>query len=100
MRACAAPVVPSLPRSECHRRPSAFPLLSADSGDRIEFSARTPFDEELYKCKLQPVDTAMDRGVYGWWQPNAAEVTRLEQIFPTGVCDFTKGDEGRPPGFF
>ncbi len=42
----------------------------------------------------------MDRGVYGWWQPNAAEVTRLEQIFPTGVCDFTKGDEGRPPGFF
>ncbi len=37
MRACAAPVVPSLPRSECHRRPSAFPLLSADSGTGSRF---------------------------------------------------------------
>jgi Tannase-like family of unknown function (DUF6351) len=58
-----------------------------------------PFDEELYKCKLQPVAAAMTRGVYGWWQPSAAEVARLKEIFPTGVCDFAKGDEGRPPGF-
>ena len=28
-----------------------------------------------------------------------AERARLEQIFPTGVCDYTRGDVGRPPGF-
>jgi Tannase-like family of unknown function (DUF6351) len=58
-----------------------------------------PFDEELYKCKLQPVTAAIDRGVYASWKPTNAEVTRLRQIFSTGVCDYSKGDEGRPPGF-
>ena len=61
--------------------------------------AGAPFDEELYKCKLQPVDAAIDRGVYGSWRPSASETARLEQIFPTGVCDFSKRDQGRPPGF-
>jgi Tannase-like family of unknown function (DUF6351) len=61
--------------------------------------AGAPFDEELYKCKLQPVNAAIDRGVYGWWRPTESETARLKQIFPTGVCDFSKGDEGRPPGF-
>jgi Tannase-like family of unknown function (DUF6351) len=61
--------------------------------------AGAPFDEELYKCKLQPVDAAIDRGVYGSWQPSEGETARLKQIFPGGVCDFSKQDEGRPPGF-
>ena len=58
-----------------------------------------PFDEELYKCKLQPVAAAIARGLYGWWDPTEAERARLDEIFPTGVCDFSKGDQGRPPGF-
>jgi Tannase-like family of unknown function (DUF6351) len=58
-----------------------------------------PFDEELYKCKLQPVAAAINRGLYGSWQPGQTETARLRQIFPTGVCDYSKGDEGRPPGF-
>jgi hypothetical protein len=57
-----------------------------------------PFDEELYKCALQPVEAAVDRGLYGWWVPDAAQLARLQQIFPTGVCDFAKGDQGRPAG--
>ncbi len=61
--------------------------------------AGAPFDEEHYKCKLQPVPAAIDRGVYGPWQPSESETARLKQIFPGGVCDFSKGDEGRPPGF-
>jgi Tannase-like family of unknown function (DUF6351) len=56
-----------------------------------------PFDEQLYKCRLQPVSAAVNRGVYGWWRPTRAEIARLEQIFPTGVCDFSKRDVGRPP---
>ena len=58
-----------------------------------------PFDEELYKCKLQPVAAAIGRGLYGSWHPSESERARLEQIFPTGVCDYSKRDEGRPPGF-
>ena len=58
-----------------------------------------PFDEELYKCKLQPLAAAINRGLYGSWQPGSTEIARLEQIYPTGVCDYSKGDEGRPPGF-
>jgi Tannase-like family of unknown function (DUF6351) len=81
----------------------AGPLGPCASVFPIHGTSRTvaggPFDEELYKCKLQPVAAAIDRGVYGWWQPSAAEVDRLREIFPAGVCDFTKGDEGRPPGF-
>jgi hypothetical protein len=55
-----------------------------------------PFDEELYKCALQPVASAVHHGVYGWWRPTAAEAARLGQIFPTGVCDYRRGDQGRP----
>ena len=55
-----------------------------------------PFDEQLYKCALQPVRAAIARGLYGSWRPTRQEIDRLEQIFPTGVCDYTKPDVGRP----
>jgi hypothetical protein len=55
-----------------------------------------PFDEQHFKCALQPVSTAIDRGVYGSWRPSQAERARLEQIFPTGVCDYRRPDVGRP----
>jgi hypothetical protein len=58
-----------------------------------------PFDEQLYKCALQPVAVAIARGGYGSWRPSRAEAERLKQIFPTGVCDFTRPDVGRPHGF-
>jgi hypothetical protein len=50
----------------------------------------------VYKCRLQSVDRAIARGLYGSWTPSAAERARLEQMFPTGVCDYTRGDVGRP----
>jgi hypothetical protein len=55
-----------------------------------------PFDEQHYKCALQPVKAAVARGLYGSWRPTADELTRLEKIFPTGVCDYRKTDVGRP----
>jgi hypothetical protein len=55
-----------------------------------------PFDEQVYKCALQPVTAAVARGVYGPWHPTGAESARLRQIFPTGVCDYRKPDVGRP----
>src|SRR5215213_1678968 len=56
-----------------------------------------PIEGGVFKCALQPVGDAVDRGLYGGWQPDAAEVARLAQIFPTGVCDYRKRDLGLPP---
>lgn len=58
-----------------------------------------PFDGQVYKCALQPVTSAVARGLYGQWRPTASEVTRLQEIFPTGVCDYRKRDVGRPHGW-
>ena len=55
-----------------------------------------PFEGDVYACALQPVDEAIARGLYGGWQPTAADRSRLGQIFPGGVCDYTKGDAARP----
>ncbi|HEY0637050.1 MAG TPA: DUF6351 family protein, partial [Pseudonocardiaceae bacterium] len=60
--------------------------------------AGAPFDGQLYKCALQPVRAAVARGVYGWWRPDGAQLDRLREIFPTGVCDHTRPDVGRPGG--
>jgi hypothetical protein len=42
------------------------------------------------------VAQALADGTYGPWIPSAAEATRLAQIFPTGVCDYSKPDVGKP----
>jgi hypothetical protein len=55
-----------------------------------------PFDEQHYKCALQPVEWAFARGLYGSWRPTRAELDRLKQVFPTGVCDYSRPDVGRP----
>jgi hypothetical protein len=58
-----------------------------------------PFKGSIFKCALQPVSEAIADGLYGVWQPTAVEQARLEQIFPDGVCDFSKQDMGLPPGW-
>jgi hypothetical protein len=55
-----------------------------------------PMTADIFACHLQPVEQAIERGVYAPWLPSAEDVARLEAIFPTGVCDYRKGDLGRP----
>jgi hypothetical protein len=55
-----------------------------------------PLRGGVYKCALQPVEEAISKGVYGSWTPSESEVARLKEIFPTGVCDYSQGDVGRP----
>jgi hypothetical protein len=78
-----------------HRAPGActahFPLHSTS-----RIVAGGPLRGGVYKCALQPVSKAIGRGLYGSWKPSAAERARLEQIFPTGVCDYSKPDQGLP----
>jgi hypothetical protein len=47
-----------------------------------------PIEGGVHKCRLQPVERAVARGLYGSWRPTSEEQARLKQIFPTGVCDY------------
>jgi hypothetical protein len=55
-----------------------------------------PFRGGVFKCQTQPVEVAIAAGVYGEWVPDEVERQRLEEIFPTGVCDWSLPDVGRP----
>jgi Tannase-like family of unknown function (DUF6351) len=68
-----------------------FPLHSTS-----RIVAGGPLRGGVYKCALQSVDRAISRGLYGTWRPSSDEVARLKQIFPTGVCDYSREDVGRP----
>jgi Tannase-like family of unknown function (DUF6351) len=77
------------------RRPGActerFPTYSSSRRQ-----AGGPYEGGIWKCQLQPVSRAIARGLYGDWRPTAAEQARLEEVFPDGVCDYTRPDAGRP----
>ncbi|MBF8188387.1 hypothetical protein ITP53_22180 [Nonomuraea sp. K274] len=60
-----------------------FPLYST-----TRVVAGGPLEGGVYKCRLQPVDRAIAKGLYGDWRPTRDERARLKQIFPTGVCDY------------
>ena len=76
------------PKGACAQ---TFPLFGTS-----RIVAGGPIEGGIFKCKLQAVRSALDRGLYGSWQPTDAELDRLTAIFPTGVCDYTKGDAGMP----
>ena len=51
-----------------------------------------PFEGGVFACALQPVGRAIAHGEYGNWTPTAADKAQLKQIFPNGVCDYSKGE--------
>jgi hypothetical protein len=76
------------PPGACTQR---FPIYSTSR--RV---AGGPFRGGVFKCQLQSVSDAIAADAYGSWEPSTAERARLEEIFPAGVCDFSKPDAGRP----
>lgn len=60
-----------------------FPLFSTS-----RIVAGAPITGDVFKCGLQSVDEAVDKGLYGDWLPSADEIHTLEEIFPEGVCDY------------
>jgi Tannase-like family of unknown function (DUF6351) len=70
----------------------AFPTFSTS-----RIVAGGPIEGSIFKCSLQTVERALAHGLYGAWQPTADEVDRLKAIFPSGVCDYSKGDQMVPP---
>jgi hypothetical protein len=68
-----------------------FPVYSSARRE-----AGGPFRGGVFKCQTQTIGRAIGRGIYGDWVPSAEERARLEVIFPSGVCDWTQPDAGRP----
>ena len=58
-----------------------------------------PIEGRIFKCQTQSVAARSRASCTATWHPTAAERARLEQIFPTGVCDYRKPDAGLPPEF-
>ena len=56
-----------------------------------------PIEGGIFQCFREPVDAAVERRLYAPRTPTRADVARLREIFPDGVCDYTKGDAGLPP---
>ncbi len=52
----------------------------------------------VFKCALKPVVSALHDGTYGNVFFSVPQEQRLMQIFGTGVCDYSKPDQGRPAG--
>jgi hypothetical protein len=70
---------------------AVFPIYSTS-----RVVAGGPTTGSIYKCQLKSVAQAIADGAYGTWVPSAEEQQRLEAIFPTGVCDYSLPDAGRP----
>jgi hypothetical protein len=76
------------PAGPCTQR---FPIYATS-----RIVAGAPIEGGIYKCALKPVEQAVMDGTYAPWVPSAEQVTTLEQIFPSGVCDYSKPDQARP----
>lgn len=68
-----------------------FPLHSTS-----RIVAGGPITNDVYKCHLKPVSEAITNGDYGDWDPTNDEVVQLEEIFPSGVCDWSQRTMGYP----
>ena len=81
-----AGILDDRPAGACTR---TFPLHSTS---RIR--AGGPITGEVFKCQTMSVREAVARGLYAPWQPTGSQVRRLEEIFPTGVCDYSRPGVG------
>lgn len=68
----------------------AFPIYGTS-----RIVAGAPIEGGIYACALKPVATAIADGTYGSWAPTAEQKARLEQMYPQGVCDYSKADRAK-----
>jgi Tannase-like family of unknown function (DUF6351) len=81
-------ILDSRPPGACTQR---FPLYTTS-----RIVAGAPIEGSIYRCALKPVEQAVADGTYGAWTPDSTQLMQLQQIFPDGVCDYSKPDRARP----
>lgn len=69
----------------------AYPIYS---DARVESGLNV--SDRVLKCALKPVNEAINDGTYGDLTFTVVEELKLNQIFPTGVCDYSEPDQGLP----
>ena len=69
---------------------SAYPIFS---NPRIV--AGEDYVGDIFKCHLQSIDDAIEKGLYEPVQVNEYR-DALRRVFPDGVCDYSLGDVSRP----
>lgn len=69
----------------------AFPLYGTS-----RTVAGAPLQGSVYRCALKSVDAALADGSYGSWVPSTEQAAQLRQIFPNGVCDYSRPDQAAP----
>lgn len=72
----------------------AFPIYSD-----ARLQAGRHIGDHVMKCALKPVNVALQDGTYGDVHFTVQQQLKLAQIFPSGVCDYSKPGQGLPPGF-
>lgn len=58
--------------------------------------AGAPIGGDVFKCQRKSVEEALEDGTYGDWDPSDEQIQLLKEIFPDGVCDYSKPDAGLP----
>jgi hypothetical protein len=81
-------ILDTLPPGPCTQR---FPIYATS-----RIVAGAPIEGGIYQCALKPVDRALVDGTYAPWRPNTEAAAKLKQIFPEGVCDYSRPDQARP----
>jgi hypothetical protein len=69
----------------------AFPIFSTP-----RIAAGGSIRDDIFKCGRKSVRKALADGTYGDVEFSSDQEARLAEIFPTGVCDYSKPDAGRP----
>jgi len=72
---------------ECQK---IYPMFSTS---RIQ--SGSTWSGDMFKCQLMSVNHAIKQGLYGSIDMEHYQ-QKLEKIFPNGVCDYNKVDQGRP----
>lgn len=81
-------ILDNKPAGPCTQR---FPIYSTS-----RIVAGAPIEGGIYRCALKPVDRALADGTYLPASPTAQQIERLKQVFPDGVCDYSRPDRAKP----
>ena len=71
-------------KGECAKQFPMFSTSRMQAGEDIKGST--------FKCQLKPIEQALRDGTYGQATFDNDELERLYNIFPDGVCDYSKQD--------
>jgi hypothetical protein len=77
-------------------RPAGACTLKFPTYRTSRIVAGAPLEGGIFKCALKSVDQAVTDGTYGSWTPTSTQIATLKNIFPEGVCDYSRPDQGKP----